>query len=736
MVFGAHAAPAIASVGGALVDDYGAFATASLPSGGVAPLASQGFTITKLDTTTGRGAYRFDARVGDGLVPPAWRSDDSPYSLVAFRGPVKAEWKSALLAVADVYDYLPFDSFIVKGERAAIANVPGVAFVGAYHAAYKVEPSLLRATDSMKVNAFTYPDADLAAAKTAVTAAGATVLDWGVVAGFEGILKLDVPADAIERVAQVASVSWMEPTPAGASLDNEHATGIVQNGDPLSRVVNAKGVDGSTQVASICDTGVDTNFGSSVPPPAGTTTTMVHEMDADATNPTVSYMQVNPLHRKILLYYSPVENNVTKGDFDDGDSHGTHTAGTLAGDAPPYNVANNHDSGAYAAKLAVCDLVQGTNFVIPNAYSTMWDPAYAVGARVNSNSWGQTHTNVYTDLARQQDAYVWTHRDFTILRSAGNTGPSGMIRPEAIAKDLLAVASSTNYGSGSIEDLSSFSSRGPAADGRIKPDLDAPGDCLYSAEMGTTSSYICESGTSMSTPTASAAAVLVRDYFAKGFYPGGSAGSGPSLAPSNALVRAVLFAGGHELTGNGGHNGIYFPQMGAVPAAAQGAVKSVLAQAARVPGVQTFPNGNVGWGRINLDSSLYFAGDAKKLWVQDEGAGLATGGTATATIHVADATQPLRIMLVWTDYPGAANANPALVNNLDLQVSAPGGLAYDGNNFLGNATLPGGIPDSINNAETVALNAPVVGDYTITVLGTSVPMGPQPFALVAVGGLS
>ena len=92
--------------------------------------------------------------------------------------------------------------------------------------------------------------------------------------------------------------------------------------------------------------------------------------------------------------------------------------------------------------------------------------------------------------------------------------------------------------------------------------------------------------------------------------------------------------------------------------------------------------------------------------------------------NVSNSSEPLRVTLVWSDYPGAPFAGVTLVNNLDLTVTGPGGTYY------GN-----GAPDNRNNVEQVELVSPSVGQYTITINGTNIPQGPQPFALVISGAL-
>ena len=104
---------------------------------------------------------------------------------------------------------------------------------------------------------------------------------------------------------------------------------------------------------------------------------------------------------------------------------------------------------------------------------------------------------------------------------------------------------------------------------------------------------------------------------------------------------------------------------------------------------------------------------------------------------------PLSATLVWTDPPGSPLAAIALVNNLDLEVTPPGGSAAAtrfGNN---NASVTPQVPDALNNAEKLVLPSPtftlsatgarLAPPYTVVVRGTRVPMGPQAYSLVITG---
>jgi hypothetical protein len=267
---------------------------------------------------------------------------------------------------------------------------------------------------------------------------------------------------------------------------------------------------------------------------------------------------------------------------------------------------------------------------------------------------------------------------------------------------------------GNAQQLASWSSRGPADDGRIKPDVVAPGTWILSGYsslyqegyggstnpqngiyqwdgwgMPYNSEYKYMGGTSMSNPIAAGGATVVKDYYQKAH----------SIDASAALVKATLINSAVDLQdeNNDGVNDNNFP----------------------------IPNMHEGWGLINLDAAT----DGTLQYV-DEGAGLSTGGSQT--FDVTPTGGPLKVTLVWSDYPSTETATANLVNDLDLTVS--GGSTYRGNNFSGGWSQTGGSADRVNNVENVYILSPGTGAYTVTVNAYNVPNGPQKFALVVDGG--
>ncbi len=212
------------------------------------------------------------------------------------------------------------------------------------------------------------------------------------------------------------------------------------------------------------------------------------------------------------------------------EGHGTHVAGTVAGKYFSGAAAEHFGDGtAPGAKIAFFDLGDATGaFVTPGNLQIVFQPGYDAGARVHSNSWGIVDKDkvAYTSYDQQMDSWAFTHDDSLIIVAAGNCGDAsakcgfsgaGSVLSPGHGKNLLTVGASESSvnmeGSGeSINEIAFFSSQGPLPDGRIKPDVVAPGYHIFSASSSSepgSCSVGAMAGTSMSTPIVAGAASLV-----------------------------------------------------------------------------------------------------------------------------------------------------------------------------------------------------------------------------------
>jgi hypothetical protein len=153
-----------------------------------------------------------------------------------------------------------------------------------------------------------------------------------------------------------------------------------------------------------------------------------------------------------------------------------------------------------------------------------------------------------------------------------------------------------------------------------------------------------------------------------------------------------------------------------------------------------YPTLHEGWGRLQLDRSLYFDGASRRLrvWDKRHAKGLKTDDTRTHEIEVLGSSEPLKVTLVWTEPPGK-DSDP-IVNNLDLRVTSPeDATVYRGNAFLDGESDPTNQSrDRRNNVEMVIVKTPVKGSWTIEVKAFQVRVGNpgQGYALVVSGDVA
>ncbi|CAM9311880.1 unnamed protein product, partial [Hapterophycus canaliculatus] len=151
---------------------------------------------------------------------------------------------------------------------------------------------------------------------------------------------------------------------------------------------------------------------------------------------------------------------------------------------------------AQGAKLAIFDVGYELVILANFAGNGLWEPCVEVGCKIHSNSWGSDNECQLSTMDVQYDDFMYkasggpqgNPHDLLIF-SAGNSGElardSCTISSPAIAKNVLAIGASASgstrlsaSGSSDIDTVAFFSSNGPSFDGRVKPELVAPGDVV------------------------------------------------------------------------------------------------------------------------------------------------------------------------------------------------------------------------------------------------------------------
>ena len=189
----------------------------------------------------------------------------------------------------------------------------------------------------------------------------------------------------------------------------------------------------------------------------------------------------------------------------DSDGHGTHVASIAAG----WGVEDPDHRGVAPGAGIVGLRIENQSHAIAG-YEWILANRAAHDIRVATISFGfGTATDGTTALERAIDA-IWD-AGVVAFKSNGNSGPnSGTMTVPAAARGILGIGSLLNPGpTKNGFSLSEYSSRGPTSDGRIKPDLVAPGESISAADSGTGDRYVVFSGTSMAAPFAAGTAALM-----------------------------------------------------------------------------------------------------------------------------------------------------------------------------------------------------------------------------------
>jgi hypothetical protein len=617
--------------------------------------------------------------------------------------------------------FVPEDSYIARLEGVRLGELRGVEsvrWVGLLQPRYKVHSGVIRELGaepgrSVEVRVLLRDGSGGVAEGWAVTRMqGARIQSTRALGP---IATGRVNARELLELLRSGEVIWIELAPRMRMLD-EVSTKIVAGETGRAgdfAWVHQLGFDGRGVTVAVADSGLDLGFIDLMHPD------LDGRVDA-------------------LFAYGGLE------DASDEHSHGTHCAGIIAGNAALGQ--RDEDGALYGLGVAPGSHLVGQrifdgqgNYRSPPSFEVMTRDAVRAGAYVGSNSWGEDTQGRYDltaaefdALVRDADALTPGDQEYVLEFSAGNSGPGGQtIGTPAVAKNVIATGACQNsryvfgiYGEGP-EVMADFSSRGPCEDGRIKPDVVAPGTWIASLKSQAAGdenawspindNYLYQGGTSQSGPHVSGACAVFIQWYRQ---------TRGGLTPSPALVKAALINSAEDM---GTALVPTDPDDPDDPGEVVGDTGPV-------------PNNDEGWGRVNLEVLI---DSERRHEFTDQGVELTTGGVWEKRVIVA-AGEPLKVTLVYTDAPGLPAAIPALVNDLDLEVISPSGILYRGNAFAEGESVAGTpVGDRINNVEAVHLVEPEAGEWIVRVLGVNVVQdirrragaARQDFALVVSGQL-
>ena len=361
--------------------------------------------------------------------------------------------------------------------------------------------------------------------------------------------------------------------------------------------------------------------------------------------------------------------------------------------------------------------------------------------------------NYYSGNTMELDAAANNYQDLTILFSTGNDARDclytsfgwqttncpggqdgeinlGALNRQATAKNILSIGASENvrntltfhgysystvcgncdwYGSpisgdsesDNAEGMAGFSNRGPTSDGRIKPDIVAPGTWIHSTksslkvhELDIGDYYTVKRGTSMATPIVAGSAALVIEHLnAHGYNCNLAYDSASDYCPDSALVKAILSASAHDMDGQytSGGDGL------------NGAAERA-------------PNNHEGWGRVDLQRAMGSG--------FTEGIEITTDDSHSFKLSVPDSgIGSLRVVLSWNEVENSPGSLIQLRNDLDIFLKSPTGVLQQYTN------------DAVNNLVGISIDNPDAGDWEVIVTGVNVIDGSQKYYLAASDGV-
>lgn len=215
-------------------------------------------------------------------------------------------------------------------------------------------------------------------------------------------------------------------------------------------------------------------------------------------------------HNRIAAFKDLVNGRLTP--YDD-DGHGTHVSGIIAGNG--YASQKYVGAAPYASLIGVKALDgegNGTTSDILAAFQWVLDHRHQYNIRVVNLSLGVSADTPYYDDPLVKGANAVVKSGLSVVAAAGNNGPARKsINSPGTSPYVITVGAAdfTKARSKHTIKVADFSSRGPTAEGLLKPDILASGVEIHSLDAGNAKGYAVETGTSMAAPSVSGVAACL-----------------------------------------------------------------------------------------------------------------------------------------------------------------------------------------------------------------------------------
>ncbi len=661
-----------------------------------------------------------DVDTSEGFsLTPDWSNPGSELKLVQFVCPCPGKWVESVERIScPILRSIGDNTIVVRatpGQEKRIGSLDYVEWTGPYEPRYKVFENLIRMTGNMRITVTACPDIQTGRLMTELADLGATDIEDT----HFGAATCSLDAWLLPAVARLDSVLLIEHLPEMKTLCSASGR-VVQAHDLWVNTVSnlPLNITGQGQIVHVQDTGLDASYRDFTSGPLGNR---------------IGYTEVTTDSQ----YHGTFMTGIIAGNGYNMEVYlGQPTTDRIYNSLAASNPAGMPDRMGFAGRAP-----EATIYSRAGLSSAEWAAGYTYGARIFSNSWGPaTISNSYDGTA---DTFMNSNSGALVLFACGSDGPAAnTVSGYGNGKLVLSVSGFENVrpvqgeGSDDPDQMRQMDSRGPVADGRVKPDIVEIGGNVYGPKSDDATEatiaglydtlnlintdgdaigdYIMLSGTSVAVAAASGDAALVRDYLVdvRGI-----------PAPHANLIKTLLIHGAEDM-GYG------------------------------------YPSFDQGWGRVNVRNSICPAFPNVLQWYHNN-AGIGSGSWSARTdgglqTWVADDTVPLKVTMAHWDAVGSGT----LTYDLDLVVTSPSGARYEGNAFkeawsipvytpanwsdahfpswMGNASYDwdtaddGG--DDINNVELFRIQNPEKGQWNVQVVWKSSTA--RAFTLAMTGGFN